>query len=63
MIFLEKQARDSIRAAYRAADCVVLSSRRETQPLVLLDSMAAGKPFITTDVGCVRDFSGGLVVK
>jgi glycosyltransferase involved in cell wall biosynthesis len=63
VLFLEKLTPDAIRAAYQASDLFVLSSKGETQPLVLLSAMACGKPFISTDVGCVSELPGGLVVK
>lgn len=63
VLFLERQDRESIRSAYQAADLVMLSSRGETQPLVLLDAMAAGKPFLSNDVGCVSEMPGGVVVR
>lgn len=47
---------------YAHATLVLAGSRTECQPLVLLDALAAGVPFISTDVGCVRDFAGGVVV-
>ena len=55
--------RAEISAAYAAADLVVLSSRAESQPLVLLDAMAAGRAFVSTDVGCVSELPGGVVVR
>ena len=61
-VFLEKIPRQTINAAYRASDVFILSSRRETQPLAILDGMACGVPFISTNVGCVSDFPGGWVV-
>jgi glycosyltransferase involved in cell wall biosynthesis len=63
VLFLEKQSRDQIRAAYSAADLFILPSKEETQPLVVLDAMAAGTPFISTDVGSVSELPGGLIAK
>ncbi len=62
VLFLEKVPRQTINAAYRAADVFILSSTQETQPLAILDAMACGVPFISTNVGCVTDFPGGWVV-
>lgn len=59
--FLEKIPKDTIYAAYQAADVFILSAKHETQPLAILDAMAAGVPFISTDAGCVREFPGGIV--
>lgn len=42
-------------------DFTVLSSISEGQPLAVLESFAAGRPCVTTDVGCCRDLlEGGL---
>jgi glycosyltransferase involved in cell wall biosynthesis len=62
VLFLEKIPRQTINAAYRAADLFVLSAKEEAQPLAILDAMACGVPFISTKVGCVTDFPGGWVV-
>jgi glycosyltransferase involved in cell wall biosynthesis len=58
VVFLEKQTTEEIAAAYCAADLFLCSSKLELQPLVILETMAAGTPFVCTDVGCVRDFPG-----
>jgi glycosyltransferase involved in cell wall biosynthesis len=63
VLFLEKQDRENIRAAYQAADLFLLTSKGETQPLVLLDAMACGRPFVSTDVGCVSELPGGVTVR
>ncbi len=39
---------------YRAADCVVLPSRSEGVPNVLLEGLACGTPFVASDVGAIR---------
>jgi glycosyltransferase involved in cell wall biosynthesis len=49
-------------SAVKEADLMVLTSSWEASPLVLLESMAAGTPFVTFDTGCVREHVGGRVV-
>ncbi|HWE52287.1 MAG TPA: glycosyltransferase family 4 protein [Bryobacteraceae bacterium] len=49
-------------SAIREADILFLTSDSEASPLVILESMAAGTPWISWDVGCVRDHVGGIVV-
>jgi len=63
IIILEKQSMEDISAAYCAADIFLCTSTWELQPLVILEAMAANKPFISTDVGCVRDMPGGIIVE
>ena len=62
VIFLEKLDRASTLAAYAVSDVFLLAALAETQPIALLEAMAAGKPFISTDTGCVREMPGGIVV-
>lgn len=50
-------------SAVKEADIFVLSSEWEASPLVILESMAAGTPFVTFDVGCVREHVGGYIVE
>lgn len=40
-------------------DIGVLTSLSEGQPLAILEGMAAGRPFVTTDVGCCRELIYG----
>jgi glycosyltransferase involved in cell wall biosynthesis len=54
--------RADVIAAYRAADVFVFGSRVECFPLVILEAMAAGVPFVSTDCGNVRELPGGVVV-
>lgn len=41
-------------------DFTVLSSISEGQPLSVLESFAAGRPCVTTDVGCCRELLDGM---
>jgi glycosyltransferase involved in cell wall biosynthesis len=61
IVLLTGLSRSEVEAAYLAADLFIHTSRSEVQPLVILDAMSASLPFISTDVGCVRELPGGLV--
>ncbi len=61
VLFLEKVSTDLTTSAFVDCDAFVLSARAETQPIAVLEAMASSRPFISTDTGCVADFSGGLI--
>lgn len=63
-IFLfEQLTAEEIHSAYGAATVFVSASFTEVQPLVLLDAMAVGVPFLCRDVGAVSELAGGLCFK
>jgi len=62
VVFLEKVDRKTTLAAFKACDVFLLTATAETQPIAILEAMAAGMPFISTDTGCVAELPGGLVV-
>ncbi len=45
---------------YSSLDIVILTSLNEGTPVVLIEAMASGKPFIATEVGGVRDLMAGV---
>lgn len=54
-------------AAMAESDVLLLASKHEAYALVLVEAMAAGRPVVTTDVGCVgevvEDNVHGIVVR
>jgi len=45
---------------YRAADCLLLTSRREGRPNVVLEALASGCPVVATDAGGTGELLRGL---
>jgi glycosyltransferase involved in cell wall biosynthesis len=64
--FLGPQSRETVFELLRAADAVVLSSKWENFPHVLVEALAVGTPVIATDTGgvgeIVRDGENGVLV-
>jgi len=52
---------DTISLIKRSYACV-MSSNNEYMPLTIIESMACGKPYISTNVGIVPQLPGGVVV-
>lgn len=57
--FVGSVAHDALPDWYRAADCVVLPSRSEGVPNVLLEGLACGTPFVASAVGGVGTLVDG----
>lgn len=55
--FIGPVAHEELPDWYRAADAVLLPSRSEGVPNVLLEGLACGTPFIASDVGGVRELA------
>ncbi len=61
-ILLKRQPRDVTTAAVLEADLVLLGSKGEGCPMIILEAMSAGTPWLTTpECGSVRDQAGGMV--
>lgn len=61
--FTRRDPRATVVAAYQQADLFVLPSVWEAAPLVILEAMAAGLPWVAHEVGNVGELRGGLVVQ
>jgi glycosyltransferase involved in cell wall biosynthesis len=55
--------RRDVLAAYGDADLFVFGSRVECSPLVIIEAMASGTPFVSTPVGNVPELPGGVIVR
>lgn len=55
--------RDEIAGIVLESDIYLLGSKWEAFPISIVETMAAGVPFLSTDVGCVKYFPGGAIVK
>src|ERR1700733_1252602 len=51
--------RTDLAEIYSDLDLVLLTSKNEGTPLVLIETMACGKPFVATEVGGIPDLTGG----
>jgi len=54
--------RDDVIQSYFESDVFILPSQKEVAPLVILESMAAGLPWISLEVGNVNTLSGGYAI-
>jgi L-malate glycosyltransferase len=54
--------RADVVSAVKEADLLLITSTWEASPLTMLESMAAGTPWVSFDVGCARENAGGIVV-
>ena len=55
--FIGPVGHDRLANWYRAADLTVLCSESEGLPNVLRESVACGTPFVSTDVGSIREIA------
>jgi glycosyltransferase involved in cell wall biosynthesis len=53
--------RKSLMDIVSGSSIILVVSYTEAQPLVVIDGLALGVPFVSTDVGCLRSMSGGVV--
>jgi glycosyltransferase involved in cell wall biosynthesis len=62
ILFLRDIPREDTVAAFKCSDLFLQTSQKEVAPLVILESRAAGLPWISMDVGNVRSMPGGIII-
>ena len=60
--FYEGVAGVDLLKEYSKSLAFIYGSRTECQPLVILDAMASGTPFISRSTGCIDSLPGGIAV-
>ncbi len=60
--FLRDLPREDVVAAFKCSDLFLFPSLKEVAPLVILESRAAKLPWVSMDVGNVKEQSGGIVI-
>lgn len=60
---LNQAPRSHVVAAYYAADLFLSGSRIEAFPLVIIEAMASGTPFIAFPAGNIAEMPGGILVR
>jgi len=63
VVFFEDLPREEVVAALKEADLFWFGSEIECFPLVILEAMAAGIPWLSMDVGNVAELAGGWVAR
>ncbi|MEG0588076.1 MAG: glycosyltransferase family 4 protein [Akkermansia sp.] len=61
--FIYNLPRDEVKSAVAESDVVFLFSNQEQQPLVLLEAMSCGVPWLAPNVGSISTLKGGIVLK
>jgi len=56
--FIKNRNQDNMKEFYKNIDVLLITSKTECMPRVLLEAMACGIPVISTDVGCIRMLLG-----
>ena len=61
-IFLRDIDREDVVAAFKSSDIFLMPSKKEVAPLVILESRAAKLPWVSMDVGNVKEQTGGRII-
>lgn len=61
---LSGRTRSELETRIEESDLLLITSpAKDVQPIVAVDALAKGLPFVSTDVGCMRNLAGGVVAR
>ncbi len=60
--FLRNLPREDVVSAFKCSDVLLSCSLKEVSPLVILESQAAGLPWVSMNVGDVENRKGGIII-
>jgi len=60
--FLQDLPREDVVSAFKCSDVFLFASKKEVAPLVILESQAAGLPWVSLDVGDIENRHGGFII-
>ena len=67
IIFLKKMPLDEIHAYYKSMHVLILLTRNDSMPNIIIELMAHGSAIISTDIGLIKDIlhngKGGFIVR
>lgn len=62
IVFTIGKSRIALLDSYKRASCLlILTPSKDVQPIVAVDGLCVGLPFVSTRVGCMPSFRGGIV--
>ena len=61
--FLRDLSREDVVLALKCSDLFLFTSKKEVAPLVILESKAAGIPYVSMDVGNIKEVKGGDIIE
>lgn len=63
VLILENINREATKEYIKNCYCAILSSHHEVYPIFLCEAIACNRPYISTNVGCVKDIPGGIIIE
>ncbi len=63
IVYTKGLNRNELEANFKRASLLLILSRTEAQPIVAIDAICLGLPFVSTPVGCMPELRGGFIAR